>query len=548
MCIINIHNLLFNKEKRKQKKFYKKYFTPGVLIYGFLYIAFVILNTNRIFENYDEFNHWGLIIKDMYINDNFAFEREAVTAFNEYPPFTAVFEYILLKFSTTYSEDIIIIANNILSVSILMPIFKKVNWDKSIKWVLVILPTIIGIPMIIYEKFYFNILVDGLIGIFIAYILYQWFTNEEKKIYRNIATGLGITAITLIKTSGIGIAIIVTVILLGDCIRRRIHKEKIKNEIITILSIFSISIIMLGIWNFNINKQNKNWKIENISLENIIQLIKGNEPEDKNGFTKKYIISIFNRTTISERNLTIVTATLLIISINIYVYIKIKDEAIKKKYRYYSIMLYVFEILYLIYMLFVYLFLFNVEETIAFSSFERYFGTIFLGIMIFHVLVGLENKKEMDIKNILIFLCIISIFLPISTIEEKIVNGKQEKITSMIDRKIYIKILNYKNILTDDDKIFYIDTTPYKSKYSSQIMKYQMLPIKIDNEGEISNKENLKDVLKEYNYTYIYIQKVNDFIKQKFQQEFSEEIEDETMYKIINKNEITKLEKVVAYE
>ena len=177
----------FIKNEEKRKEIFKQQITPGVLIYGCLYILFIILNKNRIFNDYDEFNHWALIIKDMYLNDNFAFKREAITAFNEYPPFTAVFEYIILKFSSSYSEDIIIIANNILAISLMMPIFKKVNWNKSIKWVSVILPIMLLIPLIIYSNFYFNILVDGLIGIFIAYILYQWFTNESNKLYRNIS-------------------------------------------------------------------------------------------------------------------------------------------------------------------------------------------------------------------------------------------------------------------------------------------------------------------------------------------------------------------------
>src|SRR5699024_7835525 len=128
-----------------------------------------------------------------------------------------------------------------------------------------------------------------------------------------------------------------------------------------------------------------------------------------------------------------------IISINIYVYIKMKDKSVKKKYKYYSIMLYIFEILYLVYMLFVYLFLFNDEETVAFSSFERYFGTVFLAIIMFHIWIGLEQKEEINIKCILIFLCIISIFLPIQTIDEKIINGKQEKIVVMTNRKTYVK-------------------------------------------------------------------------------------------------------------
>lgn len=533
------------KYKNRRKSFLYKYFSPGIFIYGLMYILFIIINHNRIFENYDEFNHWGLIIKDMYMNNNFAFGRESATAFIEYPPFTGIFEYILLKFSSSYSEDTIIIANNILAVSIMMPIFKKVKWNKSIKWIFVITPIIVFVPMIIYEKFYFNILVDGLIGILIAYVLYQWFTNKNKT-YRNISTGLGIIAITLIKSSGIGISLILILILLGEGITKIISKQYNKKDLFSILYIILVSILLLQIWNINIgkNNQDKNWNINNINIENIVETIKGNEPTGKEGFSNEFFNSIFTKNTITEKNLTILTTTILILAINLLVYSRL-DENIKKKYKYYSISLYIFEILYIIYMLFVYLFLFNIEETNAFSSYERYFGTIALGMLLYHILIGLEYQKEINTKNIIIILSILISFLPVQVIKNEIINGKEEKIVAMTDRKTYIKILDYKDNLSAKDKIYYIDTTEGTSKYSLQIMKYQMIPIKIDNE----NIKNLTDkisveTLKKCGYTHIYIQKSSKELKEELESNAIDNLEDKTLYKINYEENIFKLEKV----
>ena len=543
----------FIKNEEKRKEIFKQQITPGVLIYGCLYILFIILNKNRIFNDYDEFNHWALIIKDMYLNDNFAFKREAITAFNEYPPFTAVFEYIILKFSSSYSEDIIIIANNILAISLMMPIFKKVNWNKSIKWVSVILPIMLLIPLIIYSNFYFNILVDGLIGIFIAYILYQWFTNESNKLYRNISTGLGMIGISLIKSSGIGIAIVLTIIIIIDCIKTNslnsLNKSNKKRDILTISIIFIICIALLGIWIINIEKNNqeKNWNMDNISIENIIEVIKGNVPNDRKGTINKYIERIIEDDTITERNLTVITATLLILAINVYVYMYIEKDN-KKRYLCYSICLYVFELIYLGYMLLTYLFLFNSGEAWGFASFDRYYGTIFLGMLLFHVWVGIKYMEKIDTKKIIIILSIIIIFLPLNNIQEKIINANQDKINRIVERKSYTKIIDYKNILNENDKIYYIEETPINFQYSLQIMKYQMLPIKIDNEGVTADAKKLKDLWREYNYTYVYVQKVNDSVTQEFEEEFLEKIEDETMYKIIYEDKIIKLEKVEKYE
>ena len=529
------------KTKKQIKENLRFYFSPGIVAYGIIYIIFVVLNKNRIFENYDEFNHWGLIIKDMYLNDNFAFSRESVTMFNEYPPFTAIFQYIFLKFANVYSEDIIIIANNILSISIVMPLFKKITWDKSLKNIIVIIPLAVLTPLIIYEKYYFNILVDGMIGILIAYILYQWFSNSKNILYRNTSIIFGMISLALIKYSGFGFLAIVLLIIFIDCIRRKAKKEKIRTEILSIIAGVIISFTLLGLWNFNMkaNKQNTNWNIENVSLGKIVNLIfNGKEPDGKRGFTTRYLNSIFFRTTITERQLTISTATLLIITLNLFVYKNIKE---KKKYKYYSVALYAFQLIYLIYMLFLYLFLFNEEETLAFSSFERYFGTIFLATIMFHIFIGIENKEDFNIREIIIIMCIILAFLPIKTIQEKIINGKQEKIIALNERKRYMVVTNYKEKLSENDRIYYIDKTPYESKYSLQIVKYQMLPVIVENTGKIED-------LKENNYTYLYIYKTNDSLNEEFKELYNIIPQDETMYKIDNKNGDIVLEKVNPYE
>ena len=92
--------------------------------------------------------------------------------------------------------------------------------------------------------------------------------------------------------------------------------------VIVLVTIFCISLILLGFWKFNIqkNNQNENWDMDKISFQNIIDILKGKEPEGKEGFTNSYFKSIFTRSTITERNLTIFAATLLIMAINIYVY------------------------------------------------------------------------------------------------------------------------------------------------------------------------------------------------------------------------------------
>ena len=121
--ILTIIQLIFilvtilKKDKDGIKEILGRILTPGLLIYTVLFKINIITNKGRIFEDYDEFNHWAVIIKNMFIYNTYGTNPETIVRFNEYPPFTAVFQYLFLAVQKVYSEDTVIIAQNVLYLS-----------------------------------------------------------------------------------------------------------------------------------------------------------------------------------------------------------------------------------------------------------------------------------------------------------------------------------------------------------------------------------------------------------------------------------------------
>ena len=149
----------------------------------------------------------------MFIYDTYGTNIESVVQFNEYPPFTAIFQYLFLKINEVYKEDIIIVAQNMLYLSIVIPITKNINWDKSLKKLVTIVPIIIFIPMIFYKDFYLNILVDGILGIMFAYVIFSAL-EKENTIFKYIKILAGEIMLCLTKTSVIGLAVLLILIIL----------------------------------------------------------------------------------------------------------------------------------------------------------------------------------------------------------------------------------------------------------------------------------------------------------------------------------------------
>ena len=179
-------SIYFANKKKEIKQLFNNIITPGLLIYVVLVSVVAILNKGKIFEDYDEFNHWAVIIKNMFQNNQYGINADSVINYSEYPPFTAIFQYLVLKLKGTYSEDVIITAQSILYFSIIIPITQNVAWKKiQIKDVAMILG-MICIPMILKPTFYTDILVDAIIGVMFAYTIYNIYRKEENIIYKMI--------------------------------------------------------------------------------------------------------------------------------------------------------------------------------------------------------------------------------------------------------------------------------------------------------------------------------------------------------------------------
>lgn len=71
LCITTLIQLIaitiyFSKRINEVKTILSRIVTPGFIIYIGLFIISMVFNKGRIFENYDEYNHWGIMVKNMF--------------------------------------------------------------------------------------------------------------------------------------------------------------------------------------------------------------------------------------------------------------------------------------------------------------------------------------------------------------------------------------------------------------------------------------------------------------------------------------------------
>lgn len=526
--------ILLKKDKEEVKKIVNRIITPGLFVYVILFISSIFINKGRIFENYDEFNHWAVIIKNMFLYNTYGTNPESVVAFNEYPPFTAVFQYLFLSIHKIYREDIIIVAQNILYLSIIIPITKCIEWNKSLKKLIIIVPIIVFVPMIFYENFYLDILVDGILGIMFAYVIYSAFQNEESG-FKYLKIFVGEIMLCLTKTSGIGLAVLSVFIILMKLIIEKNNKESLK-EIKYLMVVILITAFLTSIWYIKVEGTQKRW--------NFSEYIEAEEQmtETQENIPKNFAYATVFKQIITERNFTVLTTFLLLICLQIYTSSKVREE----NYKYYSHAMALSVPIYLIGLFITYSKIFDIQEARMLTSFERYTSTILLAYAMFQMMVFSQIKYDKDLKNIIVTLSIVFALIPMANIQEKYLDGKNYIMTSNINRNIYTKIKRYKDIFESTDKILYIYGSKMNMEYLKAINEYEMMPIRIEQmlTGSFIDQKSFEDIVKDYTYVYIYRIDEEEIskIEGAFQYNY---VEKDMLYKVIKHDDEILLEIVM---
>lgn len=524
LAIISI--IYFIVKEKNLKDTLKRFLTPGILIYVLFFILNLVLTKGKILDDYDEFNHWGAIIKNMFIYNKYGMHENSSVTFNEYPPFTAVFQYFFLSIKNVYAEDTIMIAQNILYISFIMPLFKNISWKKGINKLWLAIPILL-MPLIFYPSFFEEILVDGLMGVVFAMGLYQIYQNKSK--IQDILFIIYVISLCLIKTTGIILAI---VLILAKFINMLINKDN-KKYFKKIGLMLLVPIILTGTWYVKLAIYNAetNWNFKQIYTEN-----SSINSEKKEAIIENFLEAISGKKNcLTEKKVGTWLCIIIYVTYTVSLY-KIITPDKKKSYIFTSSIMGISIIAYILGLLWMYLAIFNYSESGILASYERYVGTIMLAAFCFNTYVLIESIK-IELRSIMIMITACLLFLPLQDIQKKYINGKEYINSTIQSIEQYNKISIYKDVLKQNDKVYYVGLPSMEEQYVIKLIKYKMMPVNVENNRmEYSeNGQEFCEKLIDDGYTYIYIEKTSISFNEKYKGLFSNEsIINNSLYKINN--------------
>lgn len=196
--------------------------TPGALALAALYAWAWVAERGRMYGAADEFSHWGLVVKNMCLLDDFGTAPLSTVIFRGYPPGTALFAYFLCKLGGGYSEGYALRAMALLLFSLLLPLAKLAlaRWQPAARGAraaafLAAAGLMLALPLVFYSGAYTEMYVDAALGVLMAYVLCMGLVSPRMDGFALCALALAGGVLGIVKASGLSLAAIAALVLLA---------------------------------------------------------------------------------------------------------------------------------------------------------------------------------------------------------------------------------------------------------------------------------------------------------------------------------------------
>ena len=241
--------------------------TPGLLGFGLLVLFLWYMSQGRLYQQWDDFSHWGLVVKNMCYFDQLGNIAESTVKFKEYPPAASLFAYFCTSFGH-YSETNAIRGMGYLTVAFLAPVFagirgffpaegsvgqKDAGGEDAGKgqkgasgegeggesagkapWpcLIPLMALVYLLPTSLHRNTYAGLYVDAFLAVLFFYLIYAAFTYRGTRL-RLLSMGTACALLVLTKESGLGLAAIALLLIgVGQSLLHRDRRRKAWLEVL----------------------------------------------------------------------------------------------------------------------------------------------------------------------------------------------------------------------------------------------------------------------------------------------------------------------------
>lgn len=523
-----------------KKEIMKNIFTPGLFIFLILNCIILIFQRGRMFSQWDEFSHWGSVVKSMFYTNKLSVDPNSTLLFKAYPPTLAIFEYLFVFIKRQFVEYYVYIAYEIFCLALFLPFTTKLEWNNKTKIICYAVIMFIT-PMLIFKDFYNIIYIDAALGLTFGFCIAFIIKNKEQyKLYDMILLSGALFNLVLLKDAGLFLAIIVAILFIIDFIFIKKQLKKGKAIIYLLLPIVLI-IASKCSWNLLIKINNVDtMSYGKYNISEFFKIIIGKETSYKKDVMRNFIEACFKNKKIFQTIVELSTVELTIVCTIAIIYLYKKNNYTKRE-KYCLEVLIIGLFVYLLGLMATYIYKFVPNSALNLESFDRYVKIYFEGIALVISFMILENKN-IDKKTLVIITLIILLFSPLDNIRKLRISTDE----TIEKRKNYSQSTDIIEGYVDKDKsVFIIDKENPDFGLTYWVTRYSLIPRKTNNLNmfnitTVKEKENsylvyypfeeIKDTIMK-DYDYVYIKNIDENFENEYGNLF-ENLSEDSLYKV----------------
>lgn len=198
--------------RRGAGSFMKRFFSPGFFIFAALYVFLVVINYGMRLSAWDEFSHWGDIVKVMTTLGGFGTVPLSDSMFPDYPPAMSLFQYCceriyMLVSGEDMAEWILYFAYQIFMFALFFPFLKCLDLKRPWGWGFI--AVIWCLPLVFQSVAYSRIYIDSFLSVLLALGLAHALIDREGERLDRVNLAAILILLPLTKSLGLPFAIIV---------------------------------------------------------------------------------------------------------------------------------------------------------------------------------------------------------------------------------------------------------------------------------------------------------------------------------------------------
>lgn len=542
------------KEKRK---FLQQVLTPGCIAFFLLAFIFWWTNRGRLLMQWDDFSHWGLVVKNMHLFQKLGNVAESTVKFKDYPPAASIFAYFFTNFGS-YNETNAIRGMGLLTAGTMLPLFREIRWEnkKSLFSGMVLFTLIYVLPTSFHKNAYIGLYVDSLLGVLFFFLVYLMVAYEPGK-FRTVNLAAGCMMLTLTKASGTGLAMMaVCFVLIGFLFVYKEKRERLRLFADGAVCVASVVLAQQS-WNLYLkfSGTERAWSASEISPAGILALFTGEAPAYRMETLKNFGSFLLTKPMGGWLVQFPVIVWIVLFVAFAFLFLCFCEEEDRKRFRAVFIGLMAGFLVYLLSLLILYLFSYSQFEAVKLASADRYIFTYILGMLCSYVGIFVLYFREKQLLVHILALVVTSLCVTKDGVFDVLMYPKESVLTSQMLEEGYRGSGRFQDKLDGTkDRVYVISQNNYGLDY--WVLRNVFTPVKINDNYTWSIGESYgdgdvftayKDIyswsedLKQFDYVYLF--RVDDQFRQQFGELFEnpEDIENDTMFTVTYEGDLAHL-------